>query len=347
LKKRNLSLEEKNTSIRIKRNQIWRLFQFVRLNIKIHEEDPIFRKAKNNYQEKTKFFFSFLFKLAITTRFILLENGKIAGALSLEKKNNSIFVYAVGLLDGYKRKGYGTKLMNFTEDYATKKGRKFVNFSVLLENEPAIKLYEKLGYRSQGLGLTLIRYLLKDKEEIESQIKQTDNEKITFSLITNRNLIIRKAEFWWMKEIEVFAGKEAAQICKQDNLLNFDFKSHWEIYEIFYENTAIGLFAVLPSDLFPTIALFSDPKITWNIKWMDTFIYTLLNSSIDTQTNKKISNHLDSNNSFVIQIFLTHQHKDSLETKDNIVRFFHDQTEDRQIYFKKINIKSLKTNINS
>lgn len=347
MNKRNLSLEEKNTSIRIKKNRIWKLFQFVRLNIKIHEKDPIFKKARSNFQERTKFFFSFLFKLAITKRFILFEDGKIAGALSLEKKKNSIFVYAVGLLDDYKRKGYGTLLMNFTEDFATKNEREFINFSVLLENEPAVKLYEKLGYKSQGLGLTLIRYLLKDKEEIESQIKQMSNRKITFSLITNRNLIVRKAEFWWMKEIEVFAGKDAAQICLQNNLLNFDFKSHWQIYEIIYENTAIGLFAVLPSDLFPTIALFSDPKITWNIKWMDTFIYTLQNSSINIQTTKRLSNHFDSNNSFVIQIFLTHQHKDSLRTTDNVVRFFHDQTEDRQVYFKKINIERLKTNINS
>ena len=60
----------------------------------------------------------------------------------------------------------------------------------------------------------------------------------------------------------------------------------------------------------------------------------------------KLSKYFDSNHPFVIQIFLTHQHMNSLETKNDSLRFLHDSTEDRQVYFKKINIKNLKTNIN-
>ena len=147
-------------SIRIKRVPLFRLHWFTKLNLKIHQEDPLFKKAQETKNSRRKFYCNFASKLARQSRFILLDKDKVVGSLSLEKRKHSFFVYAVGVVKEFRRKGYGTVLMNFTEEFARRKNKNFICFSVLLENKPAVDMYEKLKYHSQGVGLTLVRVFL-------------------------------------------------------------------------------------------------------------------------------------------------------------------------------------------
>ena len=323
-----------NQSIQIKKVPLRKIFWFTKLNIEIHKADPIFKKAQRNFNERLKFFLSFSYKLSKCSRYILLDNDKVVGALSLEKKKRSLFIYAIGLLEKYRRKGYGTILMRFAEFFAQKSQKDYITFSVLLENKPAVSLYEKLGYNSLGLGLTLIRYLKTDEKESQSKLSKEYN--FSFRLLKNNKSIDSKAKFWWIKEIEAIAGKEAAEICLIDELLDFDFKYTWDIYEIYYNEETIGIFSSLPSSLFPTIVLFSDPEKTWNIRWTEKFVEVFLNLNLENMRRKKQGDLFSKKKTSFIQIFLTHQHRNSLKIEKEAIKLYYDTTEDRQVYFKKI-----------
>jgi putative acetyltransferase len=72
--------------------------------------------------------------------FCLVRSGEIIGSVSLNKSE----IKGVFVKFSYVRKGIGTKLMNFIESYAKKKGLKKVH---LWSAEKAKGFYEKLGYK--------------------------------------------------------------------------------------------------------------------------------------------------------------------------------------------------------
>ncbi len=325
-----------SNSIQIKRVPLIRLHWFTKLNMKIHQEDPIFRKAQESRKNKINFYFSLASKLARQFRFVLLENGKVAGSLSLEKRKHSFFVYAVGVKKEYRRKGYGSILMKFTEDFTRKKNKKFICFSVLLENMPAVKMYEKLEYHSQGVGLTLIRLLLWKIKTIKQESENSD--KISFRKITKLKEIKKLAYFWWAKEIEALAGSDAMHISLEDSILDLDFNPEWPTYEIKTDEKPTGLMIIIPSDFFQTAVLFSDPHITWRTKWFSNLLEFIMKQKIVHLKNvgNKNSSTIKLEKSSILQIFLTHQHKDNIISNFASDVVVHDTTDDRQIFFKKL-----------
>jgi len=302
----------------------------------IHQEDPIFKKAQESRKSKIKFYCNFASKLAKQSRFVLLENGKVAGSLSLEKRKQSIFVYAVGVTKEYRRKGYGTVLMKFTEDFTRKKNKNFVCFSVLLENKAAIKMYEKLEYHSQGVGLTLVRLFLWKIKPIKQESEITN--KISFRKLSKLNEIKKLAYFWWAKEIEALAGTDAMNISTEDSILELDFNPDWPTFEIKTNRKPTGLMIIIPSDSFQTVVLFSEPQSTWKKNWFYNLLDIIMKQKIVhmRNTGKKNSSTIKLDKSSVLQIFLTHQHKDSLISNLASGMVIHDSTEDRQIFFKKL-----------
>ncbi len=327
-------MTKETTSIRIKKVPLLKLPWFTKLNLEIHQEDPIFKKAQESKKSQREFYINFASKLAKQSRFVLLENGKVAGCLSIEKRKHSYFVYAVGIVKEFRRKGYGTILMNFTENFARERNRNFVCFSVLLENEPAVKMYEKLNYHSQGVGLTLVRlFLWKLKYEEKLDVKVN----IAFRKLSHIKEIEKIAYFWWAKEIEAFAGKDAYMISTEDKILELEFNENWPVYEIKTNGESSGLLIIIPSDFFHTAVLFSDSNKTWSIQWFYSLLNCLMKQKIiplKNATNKDNSIKLEK--SSVLQLFLTHQHKDNLLSKLDSNIALHDSTEDRQILFKKI-----------
>lgn len=243
------------------------------------------------------------------------------------------------MLDKFKRKGYGTYLMNFTENFARQKNKKFVCFSVLLENIPAITLYNKLKYKSLGIGLTLLRlFMWKFSKELE--VQNISAMQISFQPLLKMREKYEKNFHWWYEEIKYFAGEMGYFLAKNDDLIDFDFNKQWLAYEIFTNNIAVGNLVIIPSNFFQTILLFSDPEITWNKDWFYNFIKAISEQHLIPKKLSSISNTIIKETKLgktsVLQIFLTHQHKDNILNliKDDFG--FHDKTEDRQILYKNL-----------
>jgi N-acetylglutamate synthase-like GNAT family acetyltransferase len=268
-----------------------------------------------------------------------MENNKLAGALSLEIRKKSIFVYAVGLLEEFKRKGFGTYLMKYAENFAKQKGKDFICFSVLMENIPAMKLYEKMNYKSLGIGLTLLRlFMWKFNNELKN-LELTDTQ-FHFKPIFKINEKQKMCFDLWYEEINFFAGEKGHFLARNDNLIEFDFKKHWLVYEIYTDNKAVGCLVVIPSNIFQTILLFSQPKLTWNKDWFYNFVKVIYEQKIVThkfsQISKSESKPIELGKASILQIFTTHQHKDNILSSLAKDMGIHDSTEDRQILYKSL-----------
>jgi ribosomal protein S18 acetylase RimI-like enzyme len=325
--------------IKIKKVSIFRILWFTKLNIKIHLKDPIFKTAQKTSWSRFKFVLSFGWKLAKQKRYVLLENNEIAGALSLEARKKSIFVYAIGLLERFKRKGYGTYLMEYAENFARQKGKEFICFSVLIENIPAIKLYEKMKYQSLGIGLTLLRLFMWKFNDVLIKAKLTDDQ-FYFKQLLKANEKQKMCFDLWFEEISFLAGEKGHFLARNDNLIEFDFKKHWLVYEIYTNDQAVGSLVVIPSNIFQTILLFSKPELTWNKNWFYNFIKAIYNQKIITHkfspAIKTDTKPIELSKASVLQIFTTHQHKDNILSLLEDDMGIHDSTEDRQILYKNL-----------
>ena len=58
---------------------------------------------------------------------------------------------AIAILQEYKGKGYGSKLMNTLEKQAIKNGITRLELEVSKKNKVAIYLYQKIGFESEGV----------------------------------------------------------------------------------------------------------------------------------------------------------------------------------------------------
>jgi RimJ/RimL family protein N-acetyltransferase len=87
--------------------------------------------------------------------FVAETDGTIVGRLSVARDIHpaSSHVADVGLMvaEGYRRRGAGTALMQAAEDWARATGVEKLELHVFPYNEAAIALYERLGYRREGL----------------------------------------------------------------------------------------------------------------------------------------------------------------------------------------------------
>jgi len=324
--------------VKIKRVSLLRLLWFTKLNTKIHKKDPLFKKALASIWSRLKFTLSFGFRLLRQDRFVLRVGNKIAGALALQRRKKSIFIYAIGVLPSFRRQGYGTMLMRFTEDFALKKNRQFVCFSVLLENQPAVNLYQKLGYHSQGIGLTLIRLLMKKFSTISEPMEKSDNA-IRLEPITNPMKKKAKTFHWWNEEIATIS-RDARELCEVDKLLEFDFHPDWKVYAIISNEEEAGILINLTSSYLPTFVLFSSPTKTWTKQWFLIFLSLIVKQCASQQEEQATETSRGQKQRLfppsLWQIFLTHQHKEHLMATFGKGFIIPDTTEDRQIYFKKL-----------
>ncbi|MEA2071296.1 MAG: GNAT family N-acetyltransferase [Asgard group archaeon] len=337
--KKQVLLSEQD-AIFLKKSPFYNIFSFTQLNLYIHRNDPLFKKAQQTFLRRIKFFFHFLWKALFQARFVVVKEGKSIGALALEKKKLSIFIYAIGLLEDYRRKGIGTKLMEFTEEYAKKKKKKYVTFSVLLENTPAISFYRKLDYHSLGAGLTLFR-IHYEKSIFETSVEKYSLDDFELQGIYSKYKYKKIINFWWAKEIEYAIGKNAKNLAQKDNFLEFEYNSNWLLYEIFFKNNAVGFIGYITRSYFPTFVLFSNPKNTWEMSWVCS-LYTYIKKQIFEQKTRirtlhNITINTIPDNRSIFQLFITHQHMEALKKSTSDIFSVHDKVEDRQIMYKKIN----------
>jgi RimJ/RimL family protein N-acetyltransferase len=107
--------------------------------------------------------------------FLAEADGEVVGRLSIVRDPHpaSDHVADIGLMvaGSHRRRGIGLALMKSAEEWARGAGVTKIELHVFPHNEPAIALYERLGYEREGLrhghyrrGETLLDAILMAKE---------------------------------------------------------------------------------------------------------------------------------------------------------------------------------------
>jgi ribosomal protein S18 acetylase RimI-like enzyme len=79
---------------------------------------------------------------------VALVDGEPAGICKLAIRGESSWISGIGISVPHRRQGVGEELMRGVIDQARTRGLSEVWLEVLTPNEPAIRLYEKLGFRT-------------------------------------------------------------------------------------------------------------------------------------------------------------------------------------------------------
>jgi len=87
--------------------------------------------------------------------FVLEDNKKLVGYIfgnifTANRKKHCMNL-AIAVLQEYTGKGYGTKLINTIEKYATNIGITRLELEVSKNNKVAISLYQKIGFKMEGI----------------------------------------------------------------------------------------------------------------------------------------------------------------------------------------------------
>ena len=88
------------------------------------------------------------------TMLVAVKEGRAIGSVSIGggsfQREGSLRLFALDVGPAFQRKGVGTALVRAVEAIASDKGMDEVNLEVEVDNEDAIRLYQRLGYRICG-----------------------------------------------------------------------------------------------------------------------------------------------------------------------------------------------------
>ncbi|QIR41698.1 GNAT family N-acetyltransferase [Tolypothrix sp. PCC 7910] len=62
-------------------------------------------------------------------------------------------IFLLYVLPEYRRRGIGTALMKYVENWAIQRGDRQLGLQVFQSNQPALNLYHQLGYQTQSLWM--------------------------------------------------------------------------------------------------------------------------------------------------------------------------------------------------
>ena len=82
--------------------------------------------------------------------FVALENGKFLGHIGISTVLDEGYIANVAVKPEYRKKGVGTALVERIFSLASDEGLSFVSLEVRESNLPAISLYEKMGFKTEG-----------------------------------------------------------------------------------------------------------------------------------------------------------------------------------------------------
>lgn len=89
--------------------------------------------------------------------FMIKENNKIAGTIFTVRNKDVIFVWQIGVMEEYRKKGYSQILYNAVLDYARKNGQTKIQMSIDPENQASLNAVisfcrdNNLNYKQVGL----------------------------------------------------------------------------------------------------------------------------------------------------------------------------------------------------
>lgn len=145
-------MTEENEQIEMKLiNRLqWRSFK--KSFLRLFADDPELIQASRIVR-----FFLFRMIRKNAENYYCYHNRKHAGLLSLRTdKGSEVFIYGIAVLPDFRRQGLGKFMMNFTENRAKELNKDYLSLAVVAANEPAINLYEKLGYNFLGEGVSFL-----------------------------------------------------------------------------------------------------------------------------------------------------------------------------------------------
>ncbi|MBI9011514.1 MAG: GNAT family N-acetyltransferase [Clostridiales bacterium] len=118
------------------------------------------------YQWDDKYPNSEMYKICIEDEelFLFIENKKIVGSVVLDEfqsdewsslnwgynEGAQLVIHALAIDPVFQGNGYGQKALELCEEYAIKANYNLMRLDAFSENQVALKLYEKNGYRKVG-----------------------------------------------------------------------------------------------------------------------------------------------------------------------------------------------------
>jgi ribosomal-protein-alanine N-acetyltransferase len=76
--------------------------------------------------------------------------GHLCSAIALDRETG--WIVNAGVLARYRRQGIGQQLLQYGVDHLVAAGARRVKITADESNEPAIRLYKKMGFRQIGMG---------------------------------------------------------------------------------------------------------------------------------------------------------------------------------------------------
>lgn len=87
--------------------------------------------------------------------FVYEDDGEGKGMCKIvpqpHRNAHTVYLGGVAIHPDVAGKGYGRKMMNDIIEYAGNNGYKRIELSTAIHNEPALKLYEKSGFKREGI----------------------------------------------------------------------------------------------------------------------------------------------------------------------------------------------------
>ncbi|MBD2411584.1 GNAT family N-acetyltransferase [Nostoc calcicola FACHB-389] len=77
----------------------------------------------------------------------------VGNAIDQVQGNRHAHIFVLYVAPEHRRRGIGTALMQYVENWAIQRGDRQIGLQVFRSNKPALNLYDQLGYQTQSLWM--------------------------------------------------------------------------------------------------------------------------------------------------------------------------------------------------
>ncbi|ACC82865.1 GNAT family N-acetyltransferase [Nostoc punctiforme] len=85
----------------------------------------------------------------------------VGNAIDQVQGNRHAHIFILYVVPEHRRRGIGTALMRYVENWAIQRGDRQIGLQVFQSNKPALNLYNQLGYQTQSLWM--VKFLSAEK----------------------------------------------------------------------------------------------------------------------------------------------------------------------------------------
>ncbi len=85
----------------------------------------------------------------------------LGNAIDQVQGNRHAHIFVLYVVPEHRRRGIGTALMQYVENWAIQRGDRQIGLQVFQSNKPALNLYNQLGYQTQSLWM--VKFLSPEK----------------------------------------------------------------------------------------------------------------------------------------------------------------------------------------